>query len=103
MLGVVHASRVLASASSRSRTFLWFLIFTTSQTSMKDCFGETTKPARETRALPKNSARIISSIYPMARLHEYQGKAILAANGFKIPRGRAAATADEAVAAAKEL
>src|SRR5436190_7311693 len=39
----------------------------------------------------------------MARLHEYQGKAILAANGFKIPRGRAAATADEAVAAANEL
>jgi len=39
----------------------------------------------------------------MARLHEYQGKAILAANGFKIPRGRAAATADEAVEAAKEL
>jgi succinyl-CoA synthetase beta subunit len=39
----------------------------------------------------------------MARLHEYQGKTILAANGFKIPRGRAAATADEAVAAAKEL
>ena len=39
----------------------------------------------------------------MARLHEYQGKAILAANGFKIPRGRAASTADDAVAAAKEL
>src|SRR2546427_1191444 len=39
----------------------------------------------------------------MARLHEYQGKAILAANGFEIPRGRAASTADEAVAAAKEL
>src|SRR5437762_487664 len=39
----------------------------------------------------------------MARLHEYQGKAILAANGLKIPRGRAATTADEAVAAAKEL
>src|SRR5881397_812523 len=39
----------------------------------------------------------------MARLHEYQGKAILAANGFKIPRGRAASTADEAVAAANEL
>jgi succinyl-CoA synthetase beta subunit len=38
----------------------------------------------------------------MARLHEYQGKAILAANGFKIPRGRAASNADEAVAAAKE-
>src|SRR5712691_12457888 len=39
----------------------------------------------------------------MARLHEYQGKAILAANGFKIPRGRAVSRADEAVAAAKEL
>src|SRR6266571_2086653 len=39
----------------------------------------------------------------MARLHEYQGKAILATNGFKIPRGRAASTADEAAAAAKEL
>jgi len=39
----------------------------------------------------------------MARLHEYQGKAILAANGFKIPRGRAASTADAAVATAKEV
>ena len=39
----------------------------------------------------------------MARLHEYQGKAILAANGFKIPQGRAAFTADDAVAAAREL
>src|SRR6266550_1993408 len=39
----------------------------------------------------------------MARLQEYQGKAILAANGFKIPRGRAASTADDAVAAAIEL
>jgi succinyl-CoA synthetase beta subunit len=39
----------------------------------------------------------------MARLHEYQGKAILAANEFKIPRGRSARTAEEAVAAAKEL
>src|ERR1700687_1795781 len=39
----------------------------------------------------------------MARLHEYQGKAILAANGFKIPRGRAASTADEAMAVANEL
>src|SRR5438477_9294427 len=39
----------------------------------------------------------------MARLHEYQGKAILAANGFKVPRGRAASTADEAIAVAKEL
>ena len=39
----------------------------------------------------------------MARLHEYQGKAILAANGFKIPRGRAASNPDDAVAIAKEL
>src|SRR5436189_4211505 len=39
----------------------------------------------------------------MARLHEYQGKAILAANRFKIPRGRAVSPADEAVSAAKEL
>jgi succinyl-CoA synthetase beta subunit len=39
----------------------------------------------------------------MARLHEYQGKAILAANGFKIPRGRAVSSADDAVAAAKEF
>jgi succinyl-CoA synthetase beta subunit len=30
----------------------------------------------------------------MARLHEYQGKAILAANGFTIPRDRVAWTAD---------
>jgi succinyl-CoA synthetase beta subunit len=39
----------------------------------------------------------------MARLHEYQGKAILAANGFKIPLGRAASTVNEAVAAAKQI
>src|SRR5437667_9998188 len=39
----------------------------------------------------------------MARLHEYQGKALLAANGFKIPRGRAASTADAAAAAAEKL
>ncbi len=39
----------------------------------------------------------------MARLHEYQGKAILAANGFKVPRGKAANSPDEAVAVAKEL
>src|SRR6266481_303057 len=39
----------------------------------------------------------------MARLHEYQGKEILAANGFKIPRGRAAFSADEAAAAARDL
>jgi len=39
----------------------------------------------------------------MARLHEYQGKAILAANGFKVPRGSAASNADQAVAAAKQL
>ena len=35
----------------------------------------------------------------MARLHEYQAKVILAANGFKIPRGRAASTVHDAFAA----
>jgi succinyl-CoA synthetase beta subunit len=39
----------------------------------------------------------------MARLHEYQGKAILAANGFRIPQGRAVSTTEDAVAAAREL
>jgi succinyl-CoA synthetase beta subunit len=39
----------------------------------------------------------------MARLHEYQGKAILAANGFKIPRGSSARTAAEAAAVAGEF
>src|SRR5437016_9443541 len=39
----------------------------------------------------------------MARLHEYQGKEILAANGFKIPRGHATSSADDAAAAAKKL
>src|SRR5215470_1235569 len=39
----------------------------------------------------------------MARLHEYQGKAILAASGFKIPRGHATPSPDEAVGVAKEL
>ena len=39
----------------------------------------------------------------MARLHEYQAKAILAANGLQIPRGRAASNPDDAVIAAKEL
>ncbi len=39
----------------------------------------------------------------MARLHEYQGEAILPTNEFKIPRGRAAFTADQAVAITKEL
>jgi succinyl-CoA synthetase beta subunit len=39
----------------------------------------------------------------MARLHENQGKAILATNGFKIPRGRTASSADAALAAANEL
>src|SRR4030095_6823159 len=39
----------------------------------------------------------------MARLHEHQGKAILAANGFKIPRGCSARTAEDAVTAAAEL
>src|SRR5213076_700959 len=47
--------------------------------------------------------RKIRYSHVMARLHEHQGKTILAANGFKIPRGRATNNADEAVAIAKEL
>ncbi len=39
----------------------------------------------------------------MARLHEHQGKAILAKHGFAIPRGRAATTAEQAAVAATEL
>jgi succinyl-CoA synthetase beta subunit len=39
----------------------------------------------------------------MARLHEYQGKAILAAKGFKIPRGWPARTAEEATTAAAKV
>src|SRR5207302_6322516 len=42
-------------------------------------------------------------LHAMARLYEYQGKAILAANGFKVPRGRATSSTDEAIAAAKEF
>src|SRR4029077_5690325 len=58
---------------------------------------------RETRALLRILARIARYQHTMARLHEYQGKAILGANGFKIPRGSSARTAEEAVAAAAEL
>src|SRR5436309_12366636 len=45
----------------------------------------------------------LATLNAMARLHEYQGKAILAANGFKVPRGRAVLNPDDAVTAAKEL
>jgi hypothetical protein len=43
---------VLAIASSRSRTFL------------KDCFGETPKPARATRALPGPMLRQQGGSFP---------------------------------------
>lgn len=39
----------------------------------------------------------------MARLHEYQGKALLAQKGVPIPRGRAASTPDEAREIAAEI
>src|SRR6266576_7289360 len=52
---------------------------------------------------PQKSPLESREITSMARLHEYQGKAILAANGFKIPRGRAATSGVDAVAAAKDL
>ena len=37
------------------------------------------------------------------KIHEYQGKALLAQHGVPVPRGRVAYTADEAVEAAKNL
>jgi succinyl-CoA synthetase beta subunit len=39
----------------------------------------------------------------MARLHEYQGKALLAQKGIPVPRGRAACTPDEVRQAAAEI
>ena len=39
----------------------------------------------------------------MARLHEYQGKALLAQKGIPVPRGRAASTPDEAREIAAEI
>ncbi|MFN0134051.1 MAG: ATP-grasp domain-containing protein [Phycisphaerales bacterium] len=39
----------------------------------------------------------------MARLHEYQGKAILAAHGLVVPRGAAASTPDQAADIARRL
>jgi len=49
---VARASRLLAMASSPSRTFCGALIVSTISVFSKDCFGETPKPTRETRALP---------------------------------------------------
>ncbi len=37
------------------------------------------------------------------KIHEYQGKSVLASFGVPVPKGKVAYTADEAVAAAKEL
>ena len=37
------------------------------------------------------------------KIHEYQGKAVLASYGVPVPRGRVAYTTDEAVEIAKEL
>ena len=67
---VAHASRVLANASSRSRTFFGWLIFATGGTRGKDCFGATPKPARETRALLRIrlSHRRTSTVPDRARL-----------------------------------
>ena len=39
----------------------------------------------------------------MARLHEYQGKALLAEHGITVPRGRAVRSAEEARATAEEI
>ena len=37
------------------------------------------------------------------KIHEYQGKAVLAQYGVPVPKGKVAYTVDEAVEAAKEL
>jgi len=50
---VAHASRVLAMASSPSRTFPLIPPFVPLMGFTKACFGGTPKPARETRALPR--------------------------------------------------
>jgi succinyl-CoA synthetase beta subunit len=42
-------------------------------------------------------------LFGMARLHEYEGKALLGQQGIAVPRGRAASTPDEAAAIATEL
>ena len=39
----------------------------------------------------------------MARLHEFEGKAILSRHGFRVPKGRAAWSVEDAAAAATEL
>jgi succinyl-CoA synthetase beta subunit len=40
---------------------------------------------------------------PTVKIHEYQGKAVLASFGVPVPRGKVAYTADEALEAGKEL
>ena len=52
-------------------------------------------------ALVRNAAFV--SYLDMARLHEHQGKAILAKAGVRIPRGKAARTAQEAAEIARGL
>jgi hypothetical protein len=47
-----HASRVLATASPAVADFFFHFWFF-KETLKKDCFGETPKPARGTRALPR--------------------------------------------------
>ena len=49
---VAHASRVLAKASSPSRTLLKRKACSEDFMLGKDCFAGTAEPARETRALP---------------------------------------------------
>jgi biotin carboxylase len=78
---------VLASASSRSRTFPFISI----------CSQQTTFKKRIFRRDAETSTRDACA----TRKFRYSQR--LAANGFKIPRGRAPSNADEAVAAAKEL
>ena len=45
----------------------------------------------------------IGAVENMARLHEYQGKALLADSGINVPRGRAVRSAEEAKQVAVEI
>ena len=61
-----HSSRVLAKASSPSRTFLPLPVTGRTPTGSKDPkvrFGETPKPALETSALPRNPRPRLLGIY----------------------------------------
>jgi type II secretory pathway pseudopilin PulG len=93
---VAHASRVWAMASSPSRTFQG-AGFVSWDVEIQDCFGETPKPTRETRALPgrasRNAFTVVELLVVMAMILVLAGL-VLAASGYlqkKAARSRAGA------------